>query len=227
MIDTLSLYKTLAPHQQAQLIRYAALLAGENDRARLTGPKTAQELMADHVLDCLPLASALPEQSKTIDLGSGGGLPGFVCALLRPDCSFVLLDSIAKKTAALERMARQFALGNVQVVTARSEDYAKEHREEFDCVTARAVTALSELAELCSPLCRVGGCLLLMKGPGWRDEAAPVNGRWSELGLGEPSEAAYSLNGRERFTLTLEKVTTCPSRYPRRAGMAAKRSWTK
>lgn len=227
MIDAVSLYKTLTPHQQVSLALYASLLAGENERARLTGPRTAQELMGDHILDCLPLAFALPGGAEVVDLGSGGGLPGFVCALLRPDCSFTLLDSIAKKTAALERMADELELKNVQVVTARSEDFARANRENFDCVTARAVTALAELVELCSPLCRLGGVLILMKGPAWREEAEVVGDRWSELGLGAPSVQPYQLNHHERYNLTLEKLSACPSRYPRRAGMAGKRSWTK
>lgn len=219
------IFAQLTPDVQRQLRRYSELLAYENEYARLTGPQKPHIIMKDHVLDCLPLALAL-ERGPVVDLGSGGGLPGIVCAIVRPELTFALIDSVAKKVAALQRMIGALGLTNLLAFATRSEDFARERRESFATATARAVTSLPELGELISPLLSLGGTMLVMKGPRWQDEGLSAQGRWGHLGLSEPTAVTYEFEGGARALVRLEKIAPCPAKYPRRAGMATKRSWT-
>ncbi len=87
------------------LKRYGDLLASYGGKIRLTGPSDPEILWNDHILDCLFTVSILPEKGQVLDVGSGGGLPGLVWAICRPDLEVTLLDSVKKKCGALEEMA--------------------------------------------------------------------------------------------------------------------------
>ncbi|MBQ2617330.1 MAG: class I SAM-dependent methyltransferase, partial [Synergistaceae bacterium] len=109
--------------QESTLYRYAELLASCT-RARLTGTRGADEIFTLQVMDCIPSLEFLPENGRVIDVGSGGGLPGIVWAVYRPDLSVTLLDSINKKCAAVHEIIDALNITNVEVVCSRSEDHA-------------------------------------------------------------------------------------------------------
>ena len=77
---------------EAKLRRYGALLLETNERVRLVGPRDETTLWNEHIADCLRLLPLLPPSGSVIDVGTGGGLPGAVLAICRPDLSFTLLD---------------------------------------------------------------------------------------------------------------------------------------
>jgi 16S rRNA (guanine527-N7)-methyltransferase len=89
----------------------------------------------------------IPLGAKVLDLGSGGGLPGIPLSIMRDDLKVTLLDSVAKKTSALEWIIAETALTNVDVVTARAEELAKKGINKFDIVIARAVSSLVDLVK--------------------------------------------------------------------------------
>lgn len=207
---------------------YAELLAQANERARLTGSSDPEILYAEHFADAIQALPALPKDGsgKTfIDVGTGGGLPGLVWGICRPDLSGTLLDSIAKKSALTEEIARKLGCGNIAVVNARSEDFAKENRERFDVATARAVAHACVLAEYLSPLVRVGGKIIAFKGKSVDEELAIPPGKWRVLGLSAPTAQPYSIAGKERCLVIWEKIKPCPAHYPRRPGLAEKKPW--
>ncbi|MBQ3399715.1 MAG: 16S rRNA (guanine(527)-N(7))-methyltransferase RsmG, partial [Synergistaceae bacterium] len=142
--------------QESTLYRYAELLASCT-RARLTGTRGADEIFTLQVMDCIPSLEFLPENGRVIDVGSGGGLPGIVWAVYRPDLSVTLLDSINKKCAAVREIIDALNITNVEVVCSRSEDHARTHREIFDIAGARALSSAGVTAELLSPLVMKGG----------------------------------------------------------------------
>lgn len=213
-----------APYE-VSLRRYAGLLAEANARARLTGPLDEETLWQEHLLDALVALPLLPERGRIVDVGTGGGLPGLVWALARPDLEVILVDSVAKKCAALEDIVTALAATNVTVRCSRSEDLARRERESFDVAAARAVTTADVVAELLSPLVRPAGLVLTFKGPAVAEELAPCDGRWGDLGLGEPDLFPYRLTGRDLTVVRWIKKGPTPDRYPRRAGMAGKRAW--
>lgn len=206
------------------LTRYAELLSGCLS-ARLTGTRGTEELYDLHIRDCLESVPLLPASGPVIDVGSGGGLPGVVWAVCRPDLMVVLLDSVAKKCRAVEEIVRALGLRNVELLCERSEDTARTRRETFSLAAARAVARAGVAAEYLSPLVAVGGRLLTFKGPKVGEELGEVRGRWRRLGLAEPVVRPYGPEESSRCFVTWEKAAPCPGEYPRRAGTASMKGW--
>lgn len=216
--------KILTEHEKA-LRSYVEHLIKANETARLTGPSDAETLWQNHIIDCACAVPLLPLGGRVIDVGTGGGLPGIVWAIARPDLEFTLLDSIAKKMAQVEKITTLLGLKNVKTICERSEDYAKEHGEKFAVTAARAVTAAGILAELLSPFAKIGGKIISFKGPKVAEELETVGNRWSELGLSAPKLVPYSYDDKKRYLLTWEKIARGPKGIPRRPGMAEKFPW--
>ena len=95
--------KEISENEEA-LRHYITLLSAANEVARLTGPSDEELLWNDHLLDCASALPLLPTEGKIIDVGTGGGLPGIVWAICRPQLKVTLLDSITRKCALVEKM---------------------------------------------------------------------------------------------------------------------------
>lgn len=210
--------------------RYVALLLDANARLNLTRVTEPGAVARAHLLDAL---SALPvldglAPSRAVDLGSGGGVPGLVLALARPDIAWALVDSVGKKCDALRDFTDALGLRSVAVFADRAESLGRDprHRERYELVTARACAALPVLAEYGLPLCAVGGLLLAWKGPLTPEDDEVVRGAAAAalLGGGEPviHETGVAALGQHRLVLVPKERTT-PERYPRRPGEPARR----
>ena len=209
--------------QESTLYRYAELLSSCHT-ARLTGTRGTEDIYNLQVLDCVPSLEFLPESGSVIDVGSGGGLPGIVWAVYRPDLNITLLDSIRKKCEAVKTIIDELGIQNVNVICSRSEDYALSHREEFMLSCARAVSSAGITTELLSPLVKVGGRIITFKGERVHEEISEVNGKWERLGLSKPSLKFYG--GESKCIVSWEKLKKCPAMYPRRTGLAmTKKFW--
>lgn len=216
--------RILSEHEE-KLRNYAELLVKANEVARLTGPSDTETLWNDHIVDSASAVFLLPRAGRVIDVGTGGGLPGIVWAIARPDLEFVLLDSVAKKMAQVEKIRVLLGLKNVKTICARSEEYAKSNEEKFSAAAARAVTAAGILAELLVPFVKIGGKLITFKGPKATEELETVGNRWAELGLSSPKLIPYSYDEKKRYLLVWEKTARSPKSMPRRPGMAEKFPW--
>lgn len=208
--------------------RFVALLLEANRRLNLTRITDPDEVARLHLLDAiagLPFVDeARPE--RALDLGSGGGVPGIVLALARPDVRWVLLDSVGKKIDALRSFADALELTNVGFAADRAELAGRDpsHRERHDLVTARACASLPVLAEYALPLLRVGGRLLAWKGRLGADELE-AGARASDILGGRPPtirETGLPVLG-EHALVVIEKVSPTADRYPRRPGEPGRR----
>lgn len=152
--------------------RYAAHLVGSGVEWGLLGPREAPRIWERHLLNCAVVAELLPDGARTVDLGSGAGLPGIPLVLTRPDLSVVLVEPLARRVDWLRRVVEDLELP-VQVVRGRAEEPDVRGRwEGADVVTARAVAPLHRLAGWALPLLRPGGSLLALKGATAADEVA-------------------------------------------------------
>jgi 16S rRNA (guanine527-N7)-methyltransferase len=206
---------------------FTALVAALEDASAPTSVHDRREVENVHIADSLVglEVPAVGEAARIADLGSGAGLPGLVLAIARPEAEVVLVESVGKKCAWLERTVTALGLENARVVCARAEELEED---PFDVVTARALASLSVLCEYAAPLLRAGGSLVAWKGA--VDAREDANGLHAANVLGlerEEVRAVEPYPGSQRRTLhVFRKVSPTPEGYPRRPGMAAKRPLT-
>lgn len=157
---------SLQPRQRAQLAAFAALLARWNAVYNLTAIRREEDLLTHHLLDSLSL---LPEFNRitggaavrTLDVGSGGGLPGIVLAIAAPQTQVTLVDAVRKKCAFLTQLRLELKLDNVEVVHARVEAV---RAPAFDVIVSRALATLAQFVGWTRHLLKRDGVWLAMKG---------------------------------------------------------------
>jgi 16S rRNA (guanine527-N7)-methyltransferase len=208
--------------------RFVALLLTANRRTNLTRVTEPAAVARLHLLDALsalPLIDGLERAGRCVDLGSGGGVPGLVLALARPEQRWLLVDSVRKKADVLRDFVSELAIDNVEVVAERAEVLGHDggHRESHDLVAARACATLPVLAEYALPLVAVGGALVAWKGPISDDELGAGGRSAATLGGSAPRvlPSGYDELGEHRFVV-IAKVRPTPDRYPRRPGEPAR-----
>lgn len=215
---------SLEPGDTERIGAYLALLLDENTRMNLTAIREPEAAWEKHALDALSLlalaaqASPAGDRLAIADVGTGGGVPGMILAIVIPNADVTLIDSTAKKTDFLARAAADLGLTNCRAVNGRAETLGAhpsgELRDAFDLVIARAVARISILSELCVPMAREGGLLGFVKGQRAQEE------------LDEARKALYELHTHHAGTIetptgrivVLEKTRRTPKKYPRPAG---------
>ena len=154
---------------------------------------------------------------RVIDVGTGAGFPGMVLAILTPDARFTLLDSLGKRVDFLKEVQTDLGLKNVTCVHARAEEFAAQHREQFDLAASRAVAQLNVLCELTLPLVKVGGRFIAMKSTSSDQEIAEARSAVAQLGGEIAAVRDYTVpqtDVRHRAVI-IEKVRATPRQFPR------------
>jgi 16S rRNA (guanine527-N7)-methyltransferase len=145
--------------QQKKLNTYLTLLQKWNSTYNLTAIRKADEMRTLHLNDCLAIVPHFPDEARVLDVGTGGGLPGIVLAICKPQLTITLCDAVQKKCAFLQQVKGELALDNVQVMHARVEDL----QGEFDVITSRAFAELALMVQLTRHLLSPTGHWLAMK----------------------------------------------------------------
>src|SRR5690606_18961769 len=155
----------MTPADDPTPILEAFVQAVEASPHNLVSRRARGELRERHLPECVAFAATLPSgPARGLDVGSGGGLPGRVVAVLRPDLEVTLLDATRKKVEFLQSFAAEQAIP-VTAVHGRAEELARtELGSSFDVVTARAVAPLERLVGWTIPFLRAGGLLYAIKG---------------------------------------------------------------
>jgi 16S rRNA (guanine527-N7)-methyltransferase len=220
---------SLDKKQLEKFDNFAIALLDGNKRVNLVGTSDGATLLSHHFLDSLScLAAGLPaDGTEMLDVGSGAGLPGLPLAIALPGVVTTLLDSSAKRTAFLRKMAADLGLDNVRVVCARAEDAGRqpEYREMFDFAVARAVAPLPTLVEYALPFIKTGGRFIAQRGPLADQETAEAAKAIDELSgrLAEVIKVKVPFLDAARRLVVIEKSGPTPDRYPRRCGVPLKR----
>ena len=177
---------------EGDLARYAEILVGPGTERGLLGPREAPRIWDRHILNCAvvadPTVGLIPTGATVADIGSGAGLPGVVWALVRPDLTIVLIESLLRRATFLTECVHSLGLADrVTVVRDRAESVAggpKSARPgQMDVVTARAVAPLGTLAAWGTPLLAPGGYLLALKGESAAEEVGRDSQELAALGL--------------------------------------------
>jgi len=200
----------------------ASLLEHEELRAQLERARGLGFLgpgpVAAHIEHTAGFLSALEAVTGTVvDLGSGGGVPGLIIGVARPDLVLLLLDATATRCRFLESAVARLAL-RATVVEGRAEVVGHgPHRGTADAVVARSFGPPAATAECAAPLLRPGGLLVVSEPPsadGSRWPAGPL----ADLGLEVGPRSTTS-----PIVQVLRQRAPCPAGYPRRDGLPAKR----
>jgi 16S rRNA (guanine527-N7)-methyltransferase len=213
------------PAQAIEQLRELHRLLAEDPLAP-TAVRDPGKVLDDHLADSLVALEldAVRSARCLADLGSGAGVPGLPLAIALPGASVALVESAVRKCAFLERAIARCGVANARAVHARAESWP-EGIESFDVVTARALASLAVVAEYAAPLLKLGGTLVAWRGQ--RDPAAEAAASRAAAALGlEPGPilpAKPYPAVQDRYLHLMSKVTSTPSGFPRRPGMALKR----
>jgi 16S rRNA (guanine527-N7)-methyltransferase len=222
------------PLTDAQLERFQAYrqeLIANVGRAGLTAVTDPEGIERRHFLESLALLAALERRNalgrRAVDIGSGAGFPGLPIKIVRLDLRLTLVESTKKKAGFLSNLVRHLGLGEVLVVAARAEELAHDpaHREAYDLALARALAPLPVLVELALPFLRTGGWLASPKGENAPREVEAAAKALELCGGRVEGVERLEVPGAEMApTLVLvRKLQATPDRFPRRAGIPAKR----
>ena len=151
----------LSAEAQSRLLAYATFLEKWNRTYSLTALRDPKRAVSHHLLDSLAILPFVTSPNL-LDVGSGGGQPGIPLAIARPDLAVTLLDSNGKKAAFLKQAVIELGLTNVQVISARVEDYRPG--AIFAAITSRAFAELADFVALTRHLLAPSGVWLAMKG---------------------------------------------------------------
>lgn len=162
--------------QIVSLIDYLALLSKWNVVYNLTAVRDPAQMVTQHLLDSMSAIPAFAAAKNVLDVGAGGGLPGLVLAILRPDMQISLIDTVHKKTAFLTQVKAELGLSNVTVHTARVEQLKVE--KKFDVITSRAFAELADFVNWSGHLLEQGGRFIAMKGVNPQQEIARMPAGW-------------------------------------------------
>ena len=198
---------------------FHAILDEYNARMDLTAVLDEDERVDRHDLDsAAPLAHGLlMPGAKVIDVGTGAGFPGMVLAILTPDARFTLLDSLGKRVDFLKEVQTDLGLKNVTCVHARAEEFAAQHREQFDLAASRAVAQLNVLCELTLPLVKVGGQFAAMKSVSTDEEIRQARSAIAQLGGQLSGVTDYTVPETDvvHRIVSIEKTQHTPKQFPR------------
>ncbi|MBI2824071.1 MAG: 16S rRNA (guanine(527)-N(7))-methyltransferase RsmG [Planctomycetia bacterium] len=191
----------LPDEQVAVLDRYCRLLWDWNEKLNMTRHTDYEKFVARDVVDTLQFSAATEPVERVLDVGTGGGVPGVVLAILRPDLAVTLSESVGKRARVVESIVRELGLA-IPVHHGRAEELLAHER--FDSLLVRAVAPLPKLLRWFAPFWGSFDRLLVIKGPAWVEERheAREAGLFRDLKLRKL--AAWPLPGTESESVLLE-----------------------
>ena len=165
----------LPEEAQRQLLAYMALIQKWTRVYNLTAVRDPQEMLTHHLLDSLSAVMPLLRHTagqpiRLLDVGSGGGLPGVVLAICRPEIQVTCVDTVGKKAAFIQQVAATLRLPNLRGLHARVETV----QDKYDVVCSRAFASLTDFTLWSVSALAEGGVWMAMKGKMPTDEIAQL-----------------------------------------------------
>src|SRR5262245_6782010 len=202
LADALTRHKIeLPPGQIAPLDKYCRLLWEWNAKLNLTRHTDYEKFVGRDLVDSQELAKHLRQGEEVLDVGTGGGVPAVVLAVLRRDLKVTLCDSVGKKARAVEDIVKQLGL-EVPVFPFRAEELLEDAR--FDALLIRAVGPLWKLLGTFKPHWHSFRRMLVIKGPKWPEELNEARRRGQMHNLQLKTAAEYPLAGADGKSVILK-----------------------
>ena len=156
------MHKNFSKTEKEKIELYVQEALAFNKKHNLFIRANKDEVFEKDILDCVPLIEKIEKESKILDLGSGGGFPGVVLAILRPDCEVHLLEKSQKKCYFLNKTKDTLKLNNIKVL---KQTISKNNTlEEYPIITARAFSSTQNILNLTEKNLKKNGKYLLLKG---------------------------------------------------------------
>ncbi len=211
-----------------QIQLFYRLLVEKNKVMNLTALDEPLDFLEKHLHDSLLLRRHFKFQSgaKLVDVGTGAGFPGVPIAIMEPEITVMLLDSLTKRILFLQEAVRLLELENVKILNLRAEAAGRqpELRESFDYCVSRAVSHLNKLSEYCLPLVKQNGYFIPYKAEKVLTEIPESERAILVLG-GEISDIKEDqILGAKRFFPIIQKRRHTPESYPRTSEKIAKKA---
>jgi 16S rRNA (guanine527-N7)-methyltransferase len=171
-----------------RLDRYVALLGQWQAKTNLVAPSTLPQVWSRHIADCAAFEALAPDARRWVDIGSGGGFPGLVTAILlkdRPGAEVHLVESTEKKAAFLRLVIRELALP--AKVHAMRIETAEAVLARAEAVSARALASLDVLFGMVAGRIDATIPCYFAKGRGHPEEIAEASAHWRFSVVKHPS----------------------------------------
>jgi 16S rRNA (guanine527-N7)-methyltransferase len=199
----------LSMETQQRISDFRDWIVDESSRQNLTKLLSPREFIEGHVLDVKALLECRLVDFPAMDLGSGGGVPGFLSAIISPD-QWILADSEGHKAAFLSRSVEKFGVGGrVKVFSGRAEKFlaAVSEKEAPKSIVARAVGPVERIYSWIRP-CSTWNNLVLLKGPRWEEEWTEFQqGRYrNELKWVDSFKYVVGEEKKQRIIVKIERV---------------------
>lgn len=210
--------------------KYLDLILLYNQKFNLTGEKTKEEIAIKQFLDSLiPIiyikkcGESFNIFDRSIDIGTGAGIPGIPLKIMFDDISLYLIESNQKRASFLNEVIKMLEFKNTIILNGRGEELVRKYefkeilREKFSSVFARWVLKIPGIFELTSPFTKINGKIFLWKGIDEIELIKKSENFLIDLGLTIEEILNYELPyfKSERILLVLKKIDTTPEKYPR------------
>ena len=200
-----------------RLNAYASFLVEYNEKINLTAITDYEEIIEKHFFDSLLMTNHHDIKGTLVDVGTGAGFPGMVLKICLPELKVKLIEPIKKRCVFLEELINRLGLRDIEVINERGEDYSLKHREEYDFVTARAVTNMNGLIEVCGAMVKVDGYFIALRGKDGYEELNNASKAIKTMGFKEENTFEEHLSdGSIRVIGYLKKVKKTELKYPRK-----------
>lgn len=203
-----------------KLDKFNNLMLEYNKVHNLTSIVDEFNVIYKHYLDSLLIINNIPDNSKIIDLGCGGGFPSIPLKLFNNSLDFTAVDSVGKKTNFVNIAKNELNLDNFNVINSRIEElaYKLDFREQYDIVVSRALASLPTVIEYSAPFLKNGGLIISYKGTNYQEEIDNSSNALTKLNCRIKEIKEFYIKELEtyRYFIIIEKFDNISKNYPRK-----------
>ncbi len=196
-----------------QFMKYYEILIEWNSKINLTAITEFDEVFIKHFYDSLCLVKGIKLTNQSLlDVGSGAGFPSIPLKIVYENLDITIIDSLNKRINFLKILTQELNI-NTKLIHGRAEEH--KNRNYYDLVTARAVSNLQVLSELCIPYVKKEGYFIALKGSNFKKELENSSNAIKTLGGKLNKVIEYDIEGIGRSLIIINKVKETNSKYPR------------